>query len=78
MFVIFVITLQSDEPMKIWSTAIEAVDPVTKELTLWAGPYVPGQTRREAEDYCDRNGLGYCEVVGMFIEIEEEIEICLN
>ena len=78
MFVIIAITLTCDDPLKIWSTSIEAIDPVTGALTLWCGPYVPGRTKKDAEDYCDRNGLGYCEVVGMFVEIEEEIEICLN
>jgi hypothetical protein len=78
MFVTNVIRLQSEYPLKLWATTIEAIDPQTGELKIYAGAYVPGKTKHEAQQYCFENGLGFCEVIGVLVEVEEEIEICLN
>ena len=66
--------------MDLYTTEIEAIDPVTNEIALWQGPYVPGITFDDAQDFCQRNGLGYCKVTGKFIgeidlETIEQIDI---
>lgn len=53
--------------MKKWTTKIIAVHPKTKELFIWMGPYVDGETAEDAQKFCDENGLGYCEVDCEFI-----------
>jgi len=53
--------------MKKWVTKIMAVDPKTKILCVWMGPYVDGETMADAQKFCDENGLGYCEVDSEFI-----------
>jgi hypothetical protein len=49
--------------MRFWITEILAVDPSDGELKRWFGPNVPGINRPMAEDYCQKNELGYCLVV---------------
>jgi hypothetical protein len=57
--------------MKKWVTSIMAV-PVTSNTDgkpiYFAGPMVEGETIQEAQAYCEANGLGYCKVIGEFIE----------
>lgn len=53
--------------MDLYTTEIEAIDPVTNEIALWQGPHVPGINFSDAQDYCQRNGLGYCKVTGKFV-----------
>lgn len=55
--------------MKRWVTEVRAIDPINPErgAILWAGPNVPGETHADAEKYCQKNGLGYCRVVGLLI-----------
>lgn len=48
--------------MFIWSTTIRAIDPTDGELKTFCGPNISALTRQMAHDYCQRNGLGYCEV----------------
>ena len=50
-------------PTRWWGTEIQALDPKTKELKTYGGPNVPGFMRVAAEQYCQRNGLGYCKVL---------------
>lgn len=56
--------------MAKWVTHIQAFDPYTGNLRTWAGPDVPGETIEEARDYCQKNGLGYCNPVGEKISEE--------
>ena len=51
----------------IWLTEIQAINPETGEICTWSGPRIEADTISEAKDYCDRNGLGYCHVVGKFV-----------
>lgn len=53
--------------MRLWVTKIRAVDPISGDLLTWAGPNVPGISWADAADYCQKNGLGYCEVEGELI-----------
>ena len=53
--------------MKLWTTTIRAINPITEELTSWCGPHVPGINEIDAKRYCQENGLGYCEVDGELI-----------
>ncbi|MCL4638947.1 MULTISPECIES: hypothetical protein [Olivibacter] len=53
--------------MKKWVTEITAIDPHTRELKKWLGPYITAPTMEAATLYCQKNGLGYCEVTGQLI-----------
>ena len=53
--------------MRLWTTEIRAIDPRTGELKTWGGPHVPGINKVDAENFCQNNGLGYCEVTGELV-----------
>lgn len=53
--------------MKTYITQIRAIDPKDGELKTYAGPHVPAISFGFAEEYCQHNGLGYCEVIGELI-----------
>lgn len=53
--------------MKKWVTEIKAIDPKTGELKKWCGPEVIGINVKDAENYCNNNGLGYCKVLGELV-----------
>ena len=53
--------------MRYWTTIIKAICPIRKEMFEWCGPNVPGLTKSHAEEYCQKNGLGYCEVNGELV-----------
>lgn len=50
--------------MRYFVTGIRAVCPKTGELLTWHGPVVPGISYADAEAYCEKNGLGYCAIIG--------------
>ncbi|MCL4639783.1 MULTISPECIES: hypothetical protein [Olivibacter] len=50
--------------MKTFTTHLQAINPDTQELQLFAGPNILARDWDEAEDYCYRNGLGYLVVDG--------------
>ena len=54
--------------MNHYTTEIEAINPLTGLITLWCGPNIPAISFSDAEDYCQRNGLGYCRVTGLLME----------
>ena len=56
--------------MNHYTTKIKAIDPLTGILTEYCGPFIPGISFEDAENYCQTNGLGYCEVVGKLIEMQ--------
>ncbi|MEN6569005.1 MAG: hypothetical protein ABFC18_03230 [Rikenellaceae bacterium] len=63
----------------IWLTEIQANDPITGEIQIWAGPEIEANTEQQAIDYCNSNGLGYCKVIGCYDEASELISgICEN
>ena len=59
----------------LYTTEIKAINPKTGEICIWAGPYVPGLSFSDAADYCQANGLGYCDVVGEFIMDAPFVEV---
>ena len=63
-----------------WLTEIEATNPDTNELCTWAGPRISAETEEEARQICIMTGMGYCKVLGKFIEDIAIIEtnICPN
>ena len=53
--------------MKYYVAEIRALSSATGEMTVWAGPIVPGISFRDAQAYCENNGLGYCRVTGLLV-----------
>lgn len=52
----------------LYTTMIQALCARTGVMTTWCGPHVPGINFKDAQDYCDNNGLGYCKVDGILVE----------
>lgn len=52
--------------MKTFTTYIHAL--VDGEIRLFEGPHVNGEDENDAKRYCDRNGLGYCEIGEEIVE----------
>lgn len=64
----------------IWITEIKAVDPATGKVCKWCGPRIEADSKEDAQNYCNSNGLGYCEIIGKYIaeiKINEQL-ISLN
>ena len=53
--------------MNTYTTTIKAIDPKDGELKTWGGPNIQGITFKDAENYCQNNGLGYCKVDGLLV-----------
>lgn len=53
--------------MKKWCTEIRAIYPPTGELSTFQGPYIEAPSAELAQEYCEKNGLGYCKVNGELI-----------
>lgn len=53
--------------MNIYTTEIQAICPLTGDLLKWAGPNIKGISRYDAQEYCNRNGLGYCKISGLLV-----------
>lgn len=51
----------------IYSTIIKAINPITNELNTFVGPNVEGISFEDAQNYCENNGLGYCQVDSLLI-----------
>lgn len=64
--------------MDLWVTSIQAVNPKTGNIELWSGPNVPGLSFKDAEKYCDQNGMGYCKVLGRLVATIEDEKIIMN
>lgn len=57
------------EELKLYVTEIIAEPKEgSDDGRTWAGPNVPGVSQDDAQRYCDENGLGYCRILGEFIE----------
>lgn len=52
---------------KKWVTNIQAIDPNDGELKTFAGPYIEADSIEEAIEFTQKNGLGYCTVVGKLV-----------
>jgi hypothetical protein len=53
--------------MKKWCTEILAIDIKDNQLKRWGGIEVEGITQKDAQQFCENNGLGYCRVIGELI-----------
>jgi len=58
----------------IWLTEIRAIDPMDNEIKIFSGPRIEAESLMEAEDYCLKNGLGYCKVIGRLVEESDHKE----
>ena len=63
--------------MKLWATEILAIN-TEGRIVLYCGPGVEAETKEDAELYCERNGLGFCRVIGEQIEQKMEFKIYIN
>ena len=63
-----VVQLVKKMTLKTYSTVLEAIDPATGELVIWAGLDVQAESEKEAQRWCIENGLGYLQVVGEKIQ----------
>lgn len=52
----------------IFTTILQAIDPMDGELKTWGGPHIAAQTWEAAEAYLQKNGLGYLKIDGALIE----------
>ncbi len=52
--------------MNIYCTEIKALD-YTGRMSTWCGPNIEAISFKDAQDYCENNGLGYCKVVGLLV-----------
>lgn len=50
--------------MTLYTTIIRAINPKTGQLCTWQGPNIDAISPKLADEYCQQNGLGYCEVDG--------------
>lgn len=66
--------------MNIFITEIRAFDPLTNEICNWCGPRIEAKNFRDAQNYCNSHGLGYCRVIGKLVDVIEDkkADICLN
>lgn len=53
--------------MNLYITTIFAKSPKDGKLKEYGGPCVPGITKKDAQNYCENNGLGYCKVEGLLV-----------
>ena len=50
-----------------YTTKIRAIDPKTGGIKTYAGPIIEAISFKDADNYCQRNGLGYCSVDGILV-----------
>lgn len=53
--------------MNVYLTEVTSECPVTGELKTYRGPNAYGISFADAREYCDRNGMGYCRIVGEIV-----------
>ena len=58
--------IQLQPGQKWYVTEIRAIHPVRNEMAVFEGPYVPGISPKDAQDYCNDN-IGYCKVLGVLV-----------
>lgn len=52
--------------MDIYLTSFKKIN-AFGEIKTYAGPDVPGISFKDAQDYCNNNGLSHCQVDGLLI-----------
>lgn len=53
--------------MKQYTTQLRAVSATTGQLTTYCGPHAKGISMQDAQDYCEREGMGYLVVTGELV-----------
>lgn len=53
--------------MNIYVTTIKAINPLNGQIESYFGPRIKAISFSDAQDYCNRNGLGYCKVEGLLL-----------
>ena len=53
--------------MAKWATIIKAIDTVSGELCEWCGPVIDAPSLKLAIEFCQGNGLGYCQITGKLV-----------
>lgn len=51
--------------MNLYLTEFKAE--VDGKLVTFCGPNVPGISFKDAQNYCNNNGIGYCKVIGLLV-----------
>jgi len=62
---------------KKFITLIKAEDPKDGMIKTFYGPYIEAETIEQAEEYCQKNNLGYLQVQNecVIAEIETDIDL---
>lgn len=53
--------------MKKWCTTLRAINNETGELATFGGQHIEALTMSMAQEWCNKNGLGYLTVIGELI-----------
>lgn len=53
--------------MNLYTTSIQAICPQSGKIKTYCGPHVPGISFEDAEEYCEMNELGYCQIEGLLV-----------
>lgn len=53
--------------MKLYLTEIKAICPKSGEIKKYCGPNIKAISPKLAQEFCDNNGLGYCEIIGELV-----------
>lgn len=60
--------------MIYWATRVNAFDPQDGKMKTWPGPQVPGDTKKDAQEYCNCNNLGYLKIIGKVVGVVSQEE----
>ena len=58
-----------------YTTELKAIDPKDGKVKTWAGPRIWADSPEQAREYCQRNGLGFCFILGETNEVSLGEEI---
>ncbi len=56
--------------MNIYITELQALSPITGELTLYEGVRICASSEKQAQNFLNDHGYGYCRVVGKLIDVD--------
>ena len=53
---------------KIFTSEIQAINPITSKLCTWVGERVLAESEEEAQEILNKTGRGYMKVSGVHVE----------